>query len=63
METGNLLDKEFRVTIIKMIREFGRRMNPWGEKLKVSNKELEIYIYIYICYQEQHPADYNVRRL
>ena len=50
METNNLLDKEFRITIIKMIKEFGKRMNPWGEKLKVSNKELEIYIYIYTKY-------------
>ena len=46
MEISNLPEQEFRVMIVKMIKEFGRRMNPWGEKLKVSNKELEIYIYI-----------------
>ena len=33
METGNLLQKEFRVMIIKITKEFGRRMNPWNEKL------------------------------
>ena len=33
METGNLSEKEFRVMIIKMIKELRRRMNAQSEKL------------------------------
>ena len=38
VETGNLLGKEFRVMIVKMIKELGRRMNAQSEKLDVFNK-------------------------
>ena len=41
METGNLPENEFRVVIIKMIKELGRRMDAQSEKLEVFNKELE----------------------
>ena len=41
VETGNLPEKEFRVMIIKMIKEFGRKMDAQSEKLEVFNKELE----------------------
>ena len=41
MEIGNLPEKEFRVVIVKMIKELGRRMDTQSEKLKVFNKELE----------------------
>ena len=40
MEIGNLPEKELRVMIIKMIKEFGRRMNAQREKLEVFNNEL-----------------------
>ena len=32
---GNLLDKEFRVIIVKMIRELRRRMGTQSKKLEV----------------------------
>ena len=41
VEIGNLLEKEFRVVIIKMIKELGRRMDSQNEKLEVFNEELE----------------------
>ena len=41
MERGNLPEKEFRVMIVKMIKELGMRMKAQREKLEVSNKELE----------------------
>ena len=34
MEIGNLPEKEFRVMIIKMIHELGRRMDSQSEKLR-----------------------------
>ena len=39
VETGNLPEKEFRVMILKMIKELGRRMDAQSEKLEVFNKE------------------------
>ena len=41
VEIGNLLEKEFRVMIIKVIKEL-RRMDAQRKKLEVFNKELEI---------------------
>ena len=38
VEIGKLPDKEFKVMIIKMIKELGRRMDEHSEKI---NKELE----------------------
>ena len=35
VEIGNLPKKEFRVKIIKMIKEFRRRINAQREKLEV----------------------------
>ena len=35
MEIGNLPEKEVRVMIIKMIKEFGRKMDAQREKLEV----------------------------
>ena len=40
MKIGNLPIKEFRVMIVKMIKELGRRMDAQSEKLEVFNKEL-----------------------
>ena len=41
MEIGNLLKKEFRVMIVKMTQELGKRMDAQSEKLQdVFNKEL-----------------------
>ena len=42
VEIGNLHKKEFRVVIIKTIKEFRRRMDPQSQKL-VSNKESKKY--------------------
>ena len=39
VEIGNLPEKEFRVMIVKMIKELGRRMDAQSEKLEVFNKE------------------------
>lgn len=39
MEIGNRPNKEFKVLIIKMIKEFGRRMDQEYEKLEILNKE------------------------
>ena len=41
MEIGNLPKKEFRVMIVKMIKELRWRMDARNEKLEVFNKELE----------------------
>ena len=42
MEIGNLPEKEFRVTIVKMIRDLGKRMEAQTEKIhEMFNKELE----------------------
>lgn len=38
---GNLPKKGFRVAIIKMIKELGRRMDAQSDKFGVFNKELE----------------------
>ena len=40
VEIDNLPEKEFRVMIIKMIKELGRRMYAQSKKLEVFNKEL-----------------------
>ena len=40
-ETDNLPKKEFRVMIIKMIKELGKIMNAQSSKSEVINKELE----------------------
>lgn len=40
MEIGNPTNKEFKVAIVKMIKELKRRMSAQCEKL-VFNKELE----------------------
>ena len=42
VKISKVLNKEFKVVIIKMIREFWRRMDEHSEKLEVSNKELGI---------------------
>ena len=39
VETGNLPEKEYKVTVVKMIKKPGRKMNEPSEKLEVSNKE------------------------
>lgn len=41
MDIGNIPEKEFRVKIIKMIKELKRRIESQNEKLEVLNKELE----------------------
>ena len=41
MEVDNLPKKEFRVMIMKMIKELKNRMDSQSGKLKVFNKELE----------------------
>ena len=41
VEIGNLPEKEFRVMIIKVMKELRRRMDAQNEKLEVFNKELE----------------------
>ena len=38
---GNLPKKGFRVVIIKMIKELGRRMDARSDKFDVFNKDLE----------------------
>ena len=41
-EIGNLLEKEFRVMIVKMIENLGNRMEAWIEKIQeMFNKDLE----------------------
>lgn len=42
MEIGNLPEKEFRVMIVKVIQELGKRMDRPNEKLQeIFSKELE----------------------
>lgn len=41
MEISNLPNKEFKVRIIKMIKEIKRRLDEESKKLKVFNKELK----------------------
>ena len=41
MGIGNLPEKEFRVMIVKMIKELKRRMDAQTEKLEVFKKVLE----------------------
>lgn len=41
-ETGNLPEKDFRIMIVKMIRELGRRMDAQSKKSAVVSEELEI---------------------
>ena len=41
VKIGNLPKKEFRVMIIKMIKELGRRMDAQSKKFKTFNKKLE----------------------
>ena len=39
-EIGNLLEKEFRVMIVKMIQNLGNRMEAWIEEIQqMSNKD------------------------
>ena len=38
VELGNLTEKEFRIVIIKMIKELGRRMYAQSKKLEVFNR-------------------------
>ena len=39
---GNLPEKEFRIMIVKMIKDFGKRMEAKIEKMKeMFNKDLE----------------------
>ena len=40
-EIDSLPDKEFKVMIVKMIKELERRMDEQSEKSEVYNKELE----------------------
>ena len=41
-EIGNLLEKEFRVMIVKMIQNLGNRMEGWIKKIpELFNKDLE----------------------
>ena len=42
VEIGNLPDKEFRIMIVKMIKDLGRRMEAKIEKMQAMfNKDLE----------------------
>ena len=41
IKINNLSDKEFKVMIIKMLKELRRRVNEQNEKVEVFNKELE----------------------
>ena len=42
VEIGNLPEKEFRITIVKMIQDFGKRMEAKIEKMQeMFNKDLE----------------------
>ena len=42
VEIGNLPEKEFRIMIVKMIQDLGKRMEAKVEKMKeMSNKDLE----------------------
>ena len=41
VEMGNLLEKEFKLMITKMIKELGRKADKQNQKLELLNKELE----------------------
>ena len=41
VEIGSLPEKEFRVMIVKKIKELGRRMDAQSQKLEVFNRNLE----------------------
>ena len=41
VEKDDLSEKEFRVMILKMIKELGSRIDAQSEKLEVLNKQLE----------------------
>ena len=41
VEIGNLLEKEFKLMITKMIKELGRKVDKQNQKLELLNKELE----------------------
>ena len=41
VETGNLPVKEFRVMILKVIKELGRRMDAQSTKLEAFNEKIE----------------------
>ena len=41
VEMGGLPEKEFRVIIINMIRDLGKRIEVKSQKLEFLNKELE----------------------
>ena len=42
VETGNLSEKEFRIMIVKMIQDFGKRTEAKIEMMQdMSNKDLE----------------------
>ena len=41
MEKDDLSEKEFRVMILKMIKELGSRIDAQSEKLEVFSKQLE----------------------
>ena len=42
MEIGNLPEKEFRVIIVKMIQDLGKRMEAQTERIQeMFNKEIE----------------------
>ena len=41
VEIGNLPEQEFKVMIMKLMKELGRRMDTQSEKLEVFTKELE----------------------
>ena len=42
VETGNLPEKEFRIMIVKMIQDLGKRMETKIEKIQeMFNKDLE----------------------
>ena len=42
MEIGNLPEKEFRIMIVKMIQDFGKRMEAKIKKMQeMFNKDLE----------------------
>ena len=42
MEIGNLPENEFKIMIVKMIQDFGKRMKAKMEKMQeIFNKDLE----------------------
>ena len=42
MDVGNLPEKKCRVMIIKVIQDFGKRMEAWNEMIQeMFNRELE----------------------